>query len=145
MAKDGKAANTKLTQSLSAASTRSERALAALRAAEAERSRRIKEEIEKLERNAAAERNAARKLHRQKVRQRRGFFAAKLGQLVICALERQGKTGVLLTAADLDIFAPDELAELLSLVQPDAGDEPQSATRSHPKPQAKGVDLNLDE
>jgi len=131
-------------QSLGQATTKSGKALEALRAAEAERRRKFREEQERLKREAASEKSAMRKIEREKRRERRRRYEVLLGGMVMEALERQGMSGTLLTAADLDILPAADRSELAAIIQHKADAPPDDTVPETHQRNAGGADFDLD-
>ena len=131
-------------QSLGQASTKSGKALEALMAAEAERRKKFREEQERLRREAASEESAMRKIEREKRRERRRRYEVLMGGMVMEALERQGMSGTLLTAADLDILPAADRSELAAIIQHGADAPPDHMVAETRQEIVGGVDFDLD-
>lgn len=126
------------------AASKALRALQALQAAEAARRVDFKKQREQLERAAAAETVLLRRAERERRHKQQLQAANRLGRMVLVALRRQGLTGTLLVADDLNAWSAQDRNELLVLLEaptPDAGNGGGPSTdKGDPSP----LDVNLD-
>ena len=126
------------------AASKAVRALQALQAAEAARRVEFKKQREELERAAAAETVLLRRAERERRHKQQLHAANRLGRMVLVALRRQGLSGTLLVADDLNAWSEQDRKELMDLLEapmPDAGDGGGPSTdKGGPPP----LDVNLD-
>ena len=106
--------------------SKSRKALEALRAAEARRRDAFKHERAELERAAATEEASLRRVERERRQKQEGRMANRLGRMVLVALRRQGVTGTLLVATDLNGWLQRDRDELQALLVPTA--DPAAST-----------------
>lgn len=102
-----------------AAAARAMVALNEHKKAEAARREKYKAELFELERLAAAERSRLRKHQRDERQSSEARVASRLGRDMLVQMRKQGTVGT--TVADLvAAWSPMDMAELLSLIEPDS-------------------------
>lgn len=119
------------------AASKSRKALEALRAAEARRRDAFKHE-----RAAAIEEASLRRVKREHRQKQEGRMASRLGRIVLVALRRQGVTGTLLVAADLNGWPQRDRDELQALLVPTA--EPAASTDAVSATDGDAAPLDVD-
>ena len=124
------------------AASKSRKALEALRAAEARRRDAFKHERAELERAAAIEEASLRRVKREHRQKQEGRMASRLGRIVLVALRRQGVTGTLLVAADLNGWPQRDRDELQALLVPTA--EPAASTDAASATDGDAAPLDVD-
>ena len=124
------------------AASKSRKALEALRAAEARRRDAFKHERAELERAAATEEASLRRVERERRQKQEGRMASRLGRMVLVALRRQGFTGTLLVATDLNGWPQRDRDELQALLVPTA--EPAASTEAGGTADGDAAPLDVD-
>ena len=115
------------------------KAYQALQAEEAEHRRAFRVQKVALARAAAVEAVALRSAARERRRMQEQRLCMHLGKMVFATLRRQGMTGTLLAAKDLEGWAEEDRNQLLSLIA-----EPRtSAGKSSSEPGTDDVDSGL--
>ena len=124
------------------AASKSRKALEALRAAEARRRDAFKHERAELERAAATEEASLRRVERERRQKQEGRMASRLGRMVLVALRRQGFTGTLLVATDLNGWPQRDRDELQALLVPTA--EPAASREAGGTADGDAAPLDVD-
>lgn len=120
------------------------RALQALQAAEAARRVAFKRQREELERAAAAETVLLRRAERERQHKQQLRAANRLGRMVLVALRRQGLSGTLLAADDLNAWSEQDKRELMALLEASKSDAGDGAGPSAGKDGPPTPDVNPD-
>ena len=95
-----------------AAAARNLQAVQDLRAAEERRRQTYRRQLEEAERAAAFGQSRLRRIAREQRNEQERHLARLLGQMALGALKRQGISGSLLSANDLDSWQPQDLSSL---------------------------------
>lgn len=124
------------------AASKNQKALDALLAAEARHREAFRRERAELARAAATEAASRRRAERESRREQEGRMASRLGRMVLVALRRQGVTGTLLVATDLNGWRQRERDELQALLVPTA--EPAASTDAGSAADGDAAPLDVD-
>lgn len=125
------------------AASKSRKALEALRAAETRRRDAFKQERAELERAAATEEAVQRRAERERRQKQESRMASRLGRMVLAALQRQGVTGTLLVAAELNGWPLRDRDELQALLAPPADSAAPTAASKATDGDAPVLDVDL--
>ena len=120
------------------------KALQALQAAEAARRVDFKRQREELERAAAVEAVLLRRAERERRHKQQLHAANRLGRMVLVALRRQGLSGTLLVADDLNAWSDQDRRELIVLLEASKSDAGDGAGPSSGKDGPPTPDVNPD-
>ena len=121
------------------------KALQALQAAEAARRVDFKRQREELARAAAVEAVLLRRAERERRHKQQLHAANRLGRMVLVALRRQGLSGTLLVADDLNAWSDQDRRELIVLLEASKSDAGDGAGPSAGKDCPPPLDVNLEE
>ena len=120
------------------------KALQALQEAEAARRVDFKRQREELARAAAVEAVLLRRAERERRHKQQLHAANRLGRMVLVALRRQGLSGTLLVAGDLNAWSDQDRTELMDLLEASKSDAGDGAGPSAGKDCPPPLDVNPD-